>query len=1121
MRLTSCAIILAVLFPGTAFADELLYAFNTGGNIGAWDSHGNYFEVDQEYEPGGGGYDYGFPTLPAYVPNISPWTTDDFELHYWQRHYLNGYHFDLPPGDYVVRLYWLDGRIHGPRLRLMDVSLEGNLVLDDLDVVGEVGFMGAYERSFLVNVTDGTLDVDIDSVRSATMLSAIAVWSLDDQGDAPHTPGNFRLESSYGMNIIRWDTDWQASIDETEILRADSQSGPYEVVGSTAYHRRYWLDKDAVPGSNYYYKIRCTDVWGRASLESIVLSTQTMAWQDIGLPVCHINMAQADFDSLNSNVFANDFYDVGWAIDDNPFKPGDGRYRGGLARYFPKKSWKVKPGILDAFEDLDVFTLITSPDDNYVIRNHVTMEAFDLLPNVWNSDIYWTGLWVNGEYAGVSDLTEAVDSEFLAKRGEDLDALGNLYKAYGNMDIQPGYEHYVTHYEFKAGPGSDWADIIGFIEDLHYFDEYDRGAFLAETVDLTNFFDYYSMMIYTRQYDHVVRNYYLYHSPVDGLWSLMPWDMTLSFWPDPLELDFATTDSPHFWDGSYNVLFDKILNVPRLRWEYVTRLEYLHGSVLNGPTMVPIAQATYDEIALEGLVDPYRPFFATGDYFDIARDYISYRINQRDTQFATMIPDFKDEITTICINEMQAYPASSEAPWIELYNYGEEPTSTLGFKIEADSTINVPVYILASGESMAFVIDEGGVPGSVINPLGGTLKLKNGSNAMLDALRYGEAAEGQSEGRHPDGWITWSNLFPSYGVSNGHIAAPFIRSVDLQPEQPTMADTLKFEVRFANHSRPYEANINFAFSDSSWTLALVPTGTDSILWTVQQDPLLEGGNLYWHVEAVDELGLRVTHPADAPTYNHKVLILGGVYAIFLNEFMADNATTYPDEVNEYEDWVEIYNAGAEDFDLAGFTLSDDEDWAARWTFPEDPASIVPAGGYILVYADEDISQGPLHANFKLSRFGEEIGLYQPDATPVDFVEYGPQHEDESYGRISDGDPRWDIQIEPTPLGANLGGISTDAPDAPAPFRLSAYPNPFNPRVTLRFALPEATRTRLEVYDLQGRRTATLMDESLDAGSHEVVWSGVDDRGNDCATGVYLAHVRAGEYRDRFKLLLLK
>ncbi len=77
--------------------------------------------------------------------------------------------------------------------------------------------------------------------------------------------------------------------------------------------------------------------------------------------------------------------------------------------------------------------------------------------------------------------------------------------------------------------------------------------------------------------------------------------------------------------------------------------------------------------------------------------------------------------------------------------------------------------------------------------------------------------------------------------------------------------------------------------------------------------------------------------------------------------------------------------------------------------------------------------------------------------------------------------------------------------AAAPTALSLgrnHPNPFNPRTTIRFALPAAGRARLSVYDVTGRRVRTLVDSELSAGDHEVVFDGADARGRSLASGVY-------------------
>ncbi len=84
-----------------------------------------------------------------------------------------------------------------------------------------------------------------------------------------------------------------------------------------------------------------------------------------------------------------------------------------------------------------------------------------------------------------------------------------------------------------------------------------------------------------------------------------------------------------------------------------------------------------------------------------------------------------------------------------------------------------------------------------------------------------------------------------------------------------------------------------------------------------------------------------------------------------------------------------------------------------------------------------------------------------------------------------------------------------------------YPNPFNPITTIRFDLPEATDVQLVVYDIAGRRIATLMNGYVSAGEHRVVWDGRDDAGNRVASGVYIYRLQAGEFVASRKMLLVR
>ena len=87
----------------------------------------------------------------------------------------------------------------------------------------------------------------------------------------------------------------------------------------------------------------------------------------------------------------------------------------------------------------------------------------------------------------------------------------------------------------------------------------------------------------------------------------------------------------------------------------------------------------------------------------------------------------------------------------------------------------------------------------------------------------------------------------------------------------------------------------------------------------------------------------------------------------------------------------------------------------------------------------------------------------------------------------------------------------------------AWPNPFNPRTSIRFTVggDRAVPANVAVYDTRGRLVNRLYSGELGPGPQELVWNGQDEAGRTLATGVYLAAVRvADEYRT-VKLTLIK
>jgi hypothetical protein len=92
------------------------------------------------------------------------------------------------------------------------------------------------------------------------------------------------------------------------------------------------------------------------------------------------------------------------------------------------------------------------------------------------------------------------------------------------------------------------------------------------------------------------------------------------------------------------------------------------------------------------------------------------------------------------------------------------------------------------------------------------------------------------------------------------------------------------------------------------------------------------------------------------------------------------------------------------------------------------------------------------------------------------------------------------------------GFITAAPvtgTTPMTRLLRNYPNPFNPRTTIDFALDRDAQTSIRVFDVQGRMVRTLVDSYLSAGRRSVTWDGLDDGGSPVASGVYFLRMEAG------------
>ena len=156
--------------------------------------------------------------------------------------------------------------------------------------------------------------------------------------------------------------------------------------------------------------------------------------------------------------------------------------------------------------------------------------------------------------------------------------------------------------------------------------------------------------------------------------------------------------------------------------------------------------------------------------------------------------------------------------------------------------------------------------------------------------------------------------------------------------------------------------------------------------------------------------------------------------LFINEFMASNENTIADENGNYGDWIELYNGSETEIWLGDKFLTDNLDSPSKWQMPDFSLN---SGGFVLFWADGSPEDGEFHTNFKLSKDGEEIGIFTENSTAIDEIVYGAQSTDISYGRDKDGSIDWVLFETPTPGVSN----SPDAINETIEDLFTLYPNP--------------------------------------------------------------------------------
>lgn len=251
-------------------------------------------------------------------------------------------------------------------------------------------------------------------------------------------------------------------------------------------------------------------------------------------------------------------------------------------------------------------------------------------------------------------------------------------------------------------------------------------------------------------------------------------------------------------------------------------------------------------------------------------------------------------------------------------------------------------------------------------------------------------------------------------------------------------------------------------SDLSFDLSLSYTFTKEVPEGIfSKEPLIHSDTSY-------TISLK---PVFEPINN----ILEGIY---LNEIAAVSGS-FRDEWDEKSGYIELYNSNNEDVYLVSCFVSDKKDWLTRFAIPD--STLIPAKGLLVVYADGEYLDGPLHTPFKADNDGESVIFSQQAGETMyihDSITFSRLVEDYSYGKYEDGTGDWLHMEVITPGYPNDSTELEIISNSPVMLtqEITIYPNPVSEYLHISTDDIDFTGNEyyMEILDLSGRKIMPKM-----------------------------------------------
>ncbi|MBU1148610.1 lamin tail domain-containing protein, partial [Patescibacteria group bacterium] len=332
----------------------------------------------------------------------------------------------------------------------------------------------------------------------------------------------------------------------------------------------------------------------------------------------------------------------------------------------------------------------------------------------------------------------------------------------------------------------------------------------------------------------------------------------------------------------------------------------------------------------------------------------------------------------IIISEVLPNPEGSdtEGEFIELYNTGQVSVDLIGWQLGDASS---RVYTIAADDlppktitGQAYLAIFRPISGIALNNSGDQVVLYHPNQQITDQVEYGNSFEGQSYALIENDWKWTATVTPGE-----------VNSFQVQNEPPEA----KLEIN--SKEGKVRQTISLSAQDST-----DPDGDElTYAWQLGNGETLTGKEVEYQYQNEGEYQIVLTATDNLGATDQDSVVITITDYDYSTDIWINELLPNPEDNDKTQEWIELFNSGSDQVDLAGWKLTDEK---TDYIFSDN--SIIEAKGYLVIWRPD--------SKIGLNNSGDTIFLVDPANQVVNGVEYGSAKAGLSFARVDDSNWRW-------------------------------------------------------------------------------------------------------------------